>query len=72
MTKLLKTLGQAKRIRVRTRFGESCAAWDCRPFGFGRIVAPTASGMIEIAPEVHLNLATGELRADTRSQRRSA
>jgi len=71
MAKQLKTLGHAKRIRIR-RFAESCSAWDCRPFGFGRIVAPITSGVIEIAPEVHLDLATGELQADIRSQRRSA
>jgi hypothetical protein len=48
------------------------SAWDCRPFGFGRIVAPMVSGVIEIAPGVDLNLATGEVRAVRESQRRSA
>ena len=65
-------LGTAKRIRVRMPFMATRAAWDCRPYGFGCIVAPIASGAIEIAPGVDLNLATGELRAFSGSQRRSA
>ena len=68
----VKILGQAKRIRVRTNFGSYSEAWDCRPFGFGRIVAPRASGSVEIAPRVELDLATGELRAETSLQKRLA
>ena len=72
MDRACRTLGTAKRIRVRTPAGVSHQAWDCRPFGFGRILAPIASGAIDIAPGVELNLATGELRAREVSQRRSA
>jgi hypothetical protein len=68
----VKTLGHAKRIRVRTAFSGCCRAWDCRPFGFGRIVAPVTRGSIEIAPRVELNLATGELRAEASLERRLA
>ncbi len=68
----MKTLGRAKRIRVRTAFSGSFQAWDCRPFGFGRIVAPVATGTIEIAPRVELDLATGELRAEMAAQKRLA
>ncbi len=67
-----KHFGTAKRIRVRMPLSATRYAWDCRPFGFGRIVAPVASGVIEITPGVHLNLATGELRSEASSQRRSA
>jgi len=68
----IKTLGRARRIRVRTAFGGYCQAWDCRPFGFGRIVAPVATGSIEIAPHVELDLATGALRAETSLERHLA
>jgi hypothetical protein len=67
-----KILGRAKRIRVRVSFSGFTKAWDCRPFGFGRIVAPVASGRIEIAPRVELDLGTGEIRAEARAQQRSA
>jgi hypothetical protein len=65
-------IGIATRVRVRMPLSAIRSAWDCRPFGFGRIVAPMVSGMIEIAPGVDLNLATGEVRAVRESQRRSA
>src|SRR5438445_11397740 len=65
-------VGTAKRIRVRLRFSAIRSAWDCRPFGFGRIVAPVASGVIELGPGVDLNLRTGELMAVGGSERRSA
>jgi hypothetical protein len=68
----VKTLGRARRIRVRTAFSAHCRAWDCRPFGFGRIVAPVATGSIEIAPHVELDLATGELRAEASLEQRLA
>jgi hypothetical protein len=67
-----KNLGRAKRIRVRLPFGSSRSAWDCRPFGFGRIVAPVIDGEIEVAGGVYLNLSTGALRADQAIERRSA
>jgi len=66
-----RTLGTAKRIRVRMPLGCYRYAWDCRPFGFGRVVAPVTDGSIEIAPQVELDLTSGELRADV-SARRSA
>jgi len=65
-------VGTAKRVRVRMPFGAMRSAWDCRRFGFGRVVAPVASGAIEIAPGVDLDLATGELRAVNGTQRNSA
>lgn len=72
MERRSKVLGCAKRIRVRMRFSGSRSAWDCRAFGFGRIVAPVASGVIEIAPGVELNLATGELQVEESTHRHSA
>ena len=67
-----RCLGNAKRIRVRMPFGSTRAAWDCRPFGFGRIVAPVANGEIEIYSGVYLDLHTGVLRSDLATERRSA
>jgi hypothetical protein len=67
-----KVLGVARRVRVRTLLGGYCQAWDCRPFGFGRIVAPLATGTIEIAPRVDLDLANGEIRAEASLERRLA
>jgi hypothetical protein len=72
MERHTKVLGRAERIRVRVSLSDCTQAWDCRPFGFGRIVAPVASGCIEIAPHVELDLGTGEIRAEARTQRRSA
>jgi hypothetical protein len=69
----LTTIGTAKRIRVRIPFVGSRSAWDCRPFGLGRIIAPVADGVIEITPGVHLDLATGTLlSSEYGSERRSA
>jgi len=67
-----RILGRAKGIRVRLTLGGFERAWDCRLFGFGRIVAPVARGRIEIAPHVELDLATGTIRAERTCQRRSA
>jgi len=72
MDKRYKCIGRAKRIRVRTPLGRSRSAWDCRAFGFGRIVAPVADGEIEIAHAVYLNLSTGALRTEAATERRSA
>jgi len=60
-----KRLGRAKRVRVKMDFAATHSAWDCRPFGLGRIVAPVMSAVIDIARGVQLNLRTGELRAAT-------
>jgi hypothetical protein len=67
-----KTLGHAKRIRVRMPLSVTRSAWDCRPFGLGRIIAPRIDMVVQIADGVHLNLATGEIRADVHSARRLA
>lgn len=72
MKKNFRYLGTAKRVRVRMPLLTTRSAWDCRPYGFGRIVGPIASGAIEIAPGVDLNLATGDLLLVGSSQRRSA
>ena len=72
MEKTLKNLGTAKRIRVRIPLVGSRSAWDCRPFGFGRVIAPVVRGAIEIAPGVQLDLASGALRAESRADKRSA
>jgi hypothetical protein len=72
MQKPKSLVGTARRVRVHMPFKATRSAWDCRPFGFGRIVAPIASGSIEIAPGVDLDLATGELWAVSGRQRNSA
>jgi hypothetical protein len=67
-----RILGHAKRIRVRLPLGGFARAWDCRPFGFGRIVAPVAHGRIEIVPHVELDLASGKIQSQPTWQKRSA
>jgi hypothetical protein len=67
-----RCLGHARRIRVRLPLYATRYAWDCRPFGFGRIIAPRVSGSIDLAPGVELDLANGELRCEAHSVRRSA
>ena len=58
-----RRIGFAKRVRVRLPFGISRQAWDCRPFGGGRIVAPALATEVEIAHSTWLNLRSGEVRA---------
>jgi hypothetical protein len=58
-----KTIGYAKRVRVRLPFGATRQAWDCRPFGGGRIVAPTLATAVEISRAMWLDLRSGEVRA---------
>jgi len=58
----MKTIGKAKRVRVGTPLGERCSAWDCRAFGFGRLVAPRLPIQVELQPGTHLDLRSGELR----------
>lgn len=65
-------VGYAKRIRVRMPFAATRYAWDCRPFGLGRIVAPMIPTTIDLAEGVCLNLATGDIRAESALARRSA
>ncbi len=59
----MKTIGSAQRVRVAMPLGAQRDAWDCRPFGLGRVVAPQIATMIELAPGTYLDLRTGELRA---------
>jgi hypothetical protein len=58
----MKTIGKAKRVRVETPLGERCSAWDCRAFGFGRLVAPRLPIQVELQRGTHLDLRSGELR----------
>lgn len=62
-----RRIGYAKRIRVRLALGVQHEAWDCRPFGFGRVVAPALPTRVEIAQGTYLDLRSGELRAAGRS-----
>ena len=57
-----KKIGSAKRIRVELACGEVRGAWDCRRFGFGRIVAPTLPVQIDLDHGTQLDLRTGELQ----------
>ncbi len=61
-----RRIGYAKRIRVRLALGAQHEAWDCRPFGFGRVVAPTLPTQVEIARGTYLDLQSGEVRAAAR------
>lgn len=72
MERQSRAIGTAKRIRARMPFSGVRYAWHCRPFGFGRIIAPIAIGEIEIARDVYMDLATGTLRTEGRSERCSA
>ena len=63
--KKMKTIGAAKLISVDLGMGARQRAWDCRPFGFGRVIAPILPVQIELEPGTHLDLHTGELRAET-------
>lgn len=63
----IATIGCAQRIRVETPLGERRTAWDCRPFGFGRIVTPVLPVQIELQPGTHLDLRSGEVRMATTS-----
>jgi len=65
--KKMKTIGSAKRISVELGMGARQGAWDCRPFGFGRVVTPRMPVEIELEPGTHLDLHTGELRAERTS-----
>ena len=63
MMKKMKRIGSAKRVSVELGMGMRHRAWDCRPFGFGRVVTPILPVEIELEPGTHLDLRTGELRA---------
>ena len=55
-------IGFARRVRVRTLMGSTQAAWDCRRFGHGRVVAPKMPVEVELTPGTELNLETGEIK----------
>jgi hypothetical protein len=61
------TLGRAKRVRVEMPLGERRGAWDCRAFGFGRIVTPVLPMQVELEPGTHLDLRSGEVRMELNS-----
>jgi hypothetical protein len=63
----MKTIGCAKRVHVEMPLGARREAWDCRPFGFGRIVTPVVPMVIELEPGTHLDLHSGELRRERTS-----
>lgn len=56
-------LGHAKRVKVTLGIGTRRDAWDCRRFGFGRIVAPKMPAHVELEPGTDLDLFTGEVRS---------
>jgi hypothetical protein len=62
-----KRVGFAKRIRVQMPLGVRHAAWDLRPFGLGRVIAPELPTQVEIADGTWLDLASGEVRAARRA-----
>ncbi len=67
MNELSRRIGFAKRIRVQTPFGARERAWDLRPFGLGRVVAPELPTRVEIAQGTFLDLSSGEVRAARRT-----
>jgi hypothetical protein len=67
MEKHARTVGYAKRIRVTLPFGVRHEAWDCRPFGLGRVIAPAMQARVEIAQGTYLDLSSGEVLAARRS-----
>ena len=62
-----RRIGFAKRIRVQTALGARHEAWDCRPFGLGRVIAPAIPTRVEIAQGTYLDLSSGEVRAAERA-----
>jgi hypothetical protein len=62
-----RRIGYAKRIRVQMPLGARREAWDCLPFGLGRVVAPTLPTRVEIAQGTYLDLSSGEVRSADRS-----
>jgi hypothetical protein len=57
----VRTIGCAKRVRVKMPLGKTCRAWDCRHFGLGRIVTPVLPIEIELNPGMHLDVHTGKV-----------
>jgi len=58
-----RRVGFAKRIRVQMPLGVRHAAWDLRPFGLGRVIAPELPTQVEITAGTWLDLASGEVRS---------
>lgn len=69
MTTRGKRIGYAKRVRARSPFGTRLWAWDCRPFGLGRVAAPALATRVEIARDTTLDLVSGEVRLATAAAR---
>jgi hypothetical protein len=67
MNELSRRVGFARRIRVQMPFGAREKAWDLRPFGLGRVIAPELPARVEIAQGTFLDLASGEIRAARRT-----
>ena len=65
-------IGRAKRVRVELPLGARRLAWDCRPFGLGRVIAPKLPIDIEVAPGLHLDLNSGDLRGARSTKRLAA
>jgi len=63
MEKHSKRVGFARRIRVQMPLGVRHEAWDCRPFGLGRVIAPELPARVEIAQGTYLDLSSGEVLA---------
>lgn len=61
-----RRVGFAKRVRVQLPLGARHEAWDCRPFGLGRVIAPQMPARVEIAQGTYLDLSSGEVRAAAR------
>jgi len=62
-----RRVGFAQRIHVQMPLGERHEAWDCRPFGLGRVIAPALPTRVEIARGTYLDLSSGEVRAAERA-----
>ena len=67
-----KIIGNARRVRVEMPLGAKRTAWDCRPFGYGRIVTPRMDVQIDLGSGVRLDAATGALMASRRATRQLA
>lgn len=57
-----KSMGRARRVVVMLPFGARRRAWDCRPFGFGRVIAPQVDMKLQLDPDTVLDLSDGELQ----------
>ena len=67
MAEHARRIGYAKRIRVQMPLGMRHEAWDLRPFGLGRVIAPELPTRVEIKQGTWLDLASGEVRAAART-----